>query len=143
MVLCCLIKNISNGSVSAEVGYEMGSLVESLFSYLLRRGDQFESLPNHLEAAENGHGVLQQPGLILDADGLRRMLMTELESRCQESSHLCASLKVWKNTPGDDASGIVVKKIGQKASTETFRSSVRVKIIGREFDQFRRELRNG
>ena len=96
MKLCQMIRKNCNGS-SCEVADDViGTMLESMCSMMMIRGDEHDALPKCLEATENRHQVAKESNLDTTNDRLRDTCMTELENREHAGSATCIRLKGWK-----------------------------------------------
>ena len=93
MVLHQLIKRICNGSTSVVVEDFLGNIIEALCNFTLIQGDEYDTLPNHIEAYQNRFKVLKMAGFDMATLELRDIYVDELRSRKRDSSELYEKIK--------------------------------------------------
>jgi len=142
MTLYKLIRKICNGSMSVVSGDVLGNLMESLYTLLMVRGEDYESFPKYFEVVNHRYNILKESGFDLATDNLRDTLMVELSNRGQSESQMYKRLMGWKNASMDRSYAEVVK-VGKESLMQAFMARVCVKRAGREFEEFRREVYNG
>lgn len=86
MVLCELVRNISNGSAMVEGEDVMGNMLEALCGYLLVRGENRKTFPGYLEASQHRHDILEQSGLRTATAEMRYQCAEKLMSRGQKNT---------------------------------------------------------
>jgi len=88
MKLYKMMRKICNGSVSM-IGEDMlGNLMESLYNFLLIRGNDYNYLPKYLKVVEHRYNVLKELEFDLATDNLRDNFMAELMNQGQLKSQL-------------------------------------------------------
>jgi len=142
MMLYRFIQRICNGSTSVIGEDVIGNMMESLYNFLMVRGEDYESVPKYFEVVNHRYTILKESGFDLATDSLRDTLIVELSNRGQSESHFYKRLTAWRNASRDklDDTDIAVDK---EALMQAFRSRVCVKRAGRRFDEFRIDAYNG
>jgi len=142
IVLYQRMRKICNGSTSVVGEDVLGNLMESLYNFLLIKGDDHESLWHYRETLAHRYSILKESGFDLATDNLRDECMDELLSRGRSESMLYKRLLGWKkaSADGSDATDI---NLGKEALMEAFGARIYMKRAGRKCDEFRRYVHNG
>ena len=82
-----LVKKNCNGSASVVANDVIGNLMESLYNYMLIKGDDYQTLPKYLEATEHRYEVLKETGFSLASESLRDAYMEEEQRRNTAHNH--------------------------------------------------------
>jgi len=137
-----LIRKICNGSTSVVGEDVLGNLMESLYSFLMIRGDDYDSLPKYLEVLEHRYCIPKESVFDVVTDSLRDAYLDELLKRGQSKSQLDRHLLSWKEVSRDGSDGLIVE-IGKEVLMKAFKARVFVKRASRKFEQLRTDIHNG
>lgn len=137
--LCKLIKKIVNGSTVVIVEDVIGNMIEALFNFALIRGEEYEGLPQCLQAFHHRFKALADSGFSIAHDQLRDKHIGELQSRGQSNTEACKALINWKNA---DPANTMDIKAGQDMLSEAVKSRSHIKRSGKDFEQCHREMSN-
>ena len=86
MKLHQMIRKNGNGSAHVVTDNVIGTMLESMYSMMMIRGDECDTLPKYLEATENRCQVAKESNLDMANERLRDEYMAELENRDQNGS---------------------------------------------------------
>jgi len=133
MKLYSLARKISNGSANVVVEDMLGSMLESMYSMMMIRGDEYETLPKYLEATEHRFQVAKECNLDMTNEGLRDAFMNELHGRGQDKSLVYKQLLGWKDVL-DDGLGAEDISARKKALTNTLRARIYMHRAGSNYE---------
>ena len=124
-----LIRKICNGSTYVVVEDVIRNAMECMHVVMLLKGDDFDSLPKYLEAAQQKYKCFEQTECEFATEQIRDKYLEELLKHREDNTLLFKQLIRWKDAAKDGSEDENIK-VGRKALNEVFRARIYMRKIG-------------